>query len=477
MSDTQVLLGKIAMLRQRLEQSQGLAGDVAGTHASPAHRLERLQQQLEAGAEHDEALDATVRPIAPSAGTGPMPQQLTARARRVLERGRDMLHRLRTLGEELDRLDALELNENEPLRTLYRESAAMVDSSLRWIQTFPDSPSAQLRLCSGLEASLELLDERLRRLAVIVEHRQLEFGRVARLTELLTSLERGSAPDLQLFVAMAEEIVQEAEENHPLRFLSGPAGRIAQFVACHSLTVAQVVARVARHDPEMRGRLLEPVLAALLHDVGMLRIPGELLLQTGPLEDSQRRLVESHCRVGSELVSSMLPGRTWLAEAACGHHERLDGTGYPDGLQDCRISPLNRLLAVCDLYAALCSSRPHRPARDPRSALADTLLLAEQGWLDRHHAERLLTLSFYPIGSVVELADGAVAGVVAVHAGKSDLALPARPVVALLTDCQGRPLPMPVHLDLAQVESRSVIRTLTPVERRSLLGRHHPEWA
>ena len=58
------------------------------------------------------------------------------------------------------------------------------------------------------------------------------------------------------------------------------------------------------------------------------------------------------------MVAALFPDAPWLAEAVCTHHERLDGTGYPDGLEGNRIRPLARLLAVCDVYAALCCARP-----------------------------------------------------------------------------------------------------------------------
>src|SRR5262249_44114080 len=154
-----------------------------------------------------------------------------------------------------------------------------------------------------------------------------------------------------------------------------------------------------------------------------------------------------------------------VIEAVAEHHERLDGTGYPAGLRANQISSLARLLAVCDTYAAMCSPRPYRAARETRTALTDTLVLAEQRSLDRNHAERLLQLSFYPVGSAVELADGSVGVVVATHLGRRDLHIPARPVVALLTNSDGQPLPVPQHLDLAQCEGHSIVRTLTPAER------------
>ena len=112
---------------------------------------------------------------------------------------------------------------------------------------------------------------------------------------------------------------------------------------------------------------------------------------------------------------------------------------------------------------------------DTRTALTDTLLLAEQGNVDRFQAERLLQLSFYPVGSVVELSDGAVGLVVAIHLSRRDLNTPARPVLALLTDGDGLPLPRPQHVDLAQCASRSVVRTLPRMERSDLLGGRYPE--
>jgi hypothetical protein len=161
---------------------------------------------------------------------------------------------------------------------------------------------------------------------------------------------------------------------------------------------------------------------------------------------------------------------------ALGHHERLDGTGYPDGLHAYQLPPLTRLLAVCDVYAAQCTPRPHRAAPGTRAALADTLVLAEQGLLDRSHAEGLLHLGFYPVGSSVELADGAI-GVVAAAPDPRDLSSPGRPVVMVLLDAQGAPLTPPRHLDLARCDRHSIVRTLSAAERRGLLGAQFPEWA
>src|SRR5207247_1810239 len=111
-------------------------------------------------------------------------------------------------------------------------------------------------------------------------------------------------------------------------------------------------------------------------------------------DNAERRLLREHASEGARLVQRLWPGGGWPVAAAGEHHERLDGSGYPAGKQAHALSEPVRLLAVCDVYAALASPRPHRPAVDPRTALADTLMLADQGLLDRTQAERLLHLGF-----------------------------------------------------------------------------------
>jgi HD domain len=471
MSETQGLLAKISALRQRLEQAQGLANEARSAAAALL--------QAPKGAEHDAHLDAVVRSAtgaAPLEGDRTPPPQLTSRARRVLERGREMLRQLRALADDFAPASNGPGEAPEPLAVLYRETVALIDTSLRTVALLPGSTTSQLHLCQGLEVALEVVAARLRTLTAGTMRQRQEADRVALLTDLLLALEAGRPIDLAPFRALADEVLADARECEPLRFPENDRGAPAWRIACHSLTVARVVARVVRHDPELRARPEDAILAALLHDAGMLRVPAAVLLQAGPLDDDQRRAVEAHCRAGAELTAALAPDAPWLAAATAAHHERLDGTGYPGGLRE-QVPALARLLAVCDVYTALCCPRPHRPARATRTALADTLLLADQGLLDRRYAECLLHLSFYPVGSMVELAHGAVGVVVATPSSRRDLSSPARPVVALLTDPQGEPLAHPHHLDLGQCEQHSIVRSLAAAERRQFLGRRFPEWA
>lgn len=485
MSETQSLLGKIAALRQRLEQAQKLASEAnnAARDLFGAPTVAVLERRAADGAEHDAALDGAVHAVAPCIEPPPLPQQLTMRARRVLERGRDLLTRLREISDAFaspieEAGPTVLFDRADPLTMLYRETAAMTDTSLRLVPLFPQTATAQLYLCEGLEAILTVIAVRLKTLIAGVETRRTENGRIAVLVQIITELEAGRAVETAPLMDLAEEIVADAQDGGPLLFREGDPARPAHFAACHGITTARVIARVVRDDPDWEGKLVEPVLAALLHDAGMARIPVEILQKTDPLTPEERRVVEGHCRAGEEMARQLRPDAAWLAQAVREHHERLDGTGYPDGLNGGQTAPLSRLLAVCDVYAAFCTARPHRPAKETRTALTDVLLLAENGVLDRDYAEKLLNLSFYPTGSAVEMADGSLALVAATPtAARDDLNAPARPVVAVLTDPNGDSLPAPRHFDLTRREDQSIVRTLPVGERRELLAVRFPEWA
>jgi HD-GYP domain-containing protein (c-di-GMP phosphodiesterase class II) len=214
-----------------------------------------------------------------------------------------------------------------------------------------------------------------------------------------------------------------------------------------------VLARLLYDDAEWQPQLQLAIMTALVHDVGMVRVPAEVLLTEGPLDSEERRLIEKHTIVCEAMLERLWPGGGWPVDAACSHHERNDGTGYPLGRSDLQLSAFVRILAVCDVYAALCAPRPHRPAFDTRTALTETLLLAERDYLDRNAAERLLRLSFYPVGSRVELSDGSV-GIVAATPGSAH---PDRPIVHLLLDAQGVPLACPTLVDLQVQRDRSIV--------------------
>jgi HD-GYP domain-containing protein (c-di-GMP phosphodiesterase class II) len=477
MADSKEILQKIAALRVRLDQAQnhGARADAAaGTTADDDHVLKAvsiLDAKVRAGAWHNTLLDGALRQISDAAAPAPqLPPKLTARGARVLQRGRELLHQLRDMLED----PLLQGDDHDPLAALHTEIASMLDVLLRTVQAFPSSASAQLRLCEGLEAAERLIEERLAVLNAALTLRRRELGRLDGLADIFRKWASDEAIDPRQILELAEQIAGAARANEPLRFLHAAADDPARFVAAHSITVAQVMGRLLYDDPEWKDRLDEALLAALMHDVGMVRVPAEILAHPGPLTDPQRRVVEHHAHAGAQMISRIMPGGGIFLEGATDHHERLDGTGYPAGRRDAQLSTFVRILSICDIYAARAAHRPYRPAQDTRTALTDTLLLADQGALDRGQAEKLLRLSFYPVGSVVELNDGAAGYVVATQPGRMGIDNPAKPMLHLLRGAGGQVLAFPRLINLME-DGRAIVRGLPAAARRKLLLGTYPE--
>src|SRR5207302_2874821 len=108
----------------------------------------------------------------------------------------------------------------------------------------------------------------------------------------------------------------EAKAGQPLRFLYASPVDPARFAAAHGLTVAQVLARLLKDDAEWQPQLQLALMAALVHDVGMVRVPAEVLLTPGSLSDDQRRLVEKHTAIAEAMLTRLWPGGGWPIEAA-----------------------------------------------------------------------------------------------------------------------------------------------------------------
>jgi cyclic di-GMP phosphodiesterase len=106
----------------------------------------------------------------------------------------------------------------------------------------------------------------------------------------------------------------------------------------------------------------------IIHDIGKIGVPDHILLKPGPLDSDELRIMQQHPLTGESIVRPLRSGVP-LLPIVRHHHERVDGTGYPDGLKGRAIPHLARIVAVCDAYDALTSDRPYRRARTADEAL------------------------------------------------------------------------------------------------------------
>jgi len=136
----------------------------------------------------------------------------------------------------------------------------------------------------------------------------------------------------------------------------------------HSVRVADLAVRIGQRLGLDDARLQQLRLAGLLHDVGKIGMPDDVLLSDGPLSDEQRVRMNKHVESATQMIRR-IPEADAIADIVEGHHETPDGTGYPHGLPGDQILPESQILRVADVFDAMTSERSYQAARSPEAAL------------------------------------------------------------------------------------------------------------
>lgn len=181
---------------------------------------------------------------------------------------------------------------------------------------------------------------------------------------------------------LVAHIVEMSLENRDLlervrAQLLGTLMTLAELVGVRQPEYAEHSARVAEHAVSVGlslGLSADEVsdlrIASILHDVGMLEVPAEVIGADRPLTVAEEMLVRRHATSGARIIQTAHLGER-VRNAVLSHHERIDGSGYPLGLRGDAIPLAAKILGTCDAYVAMTSDRPHRPAMSARRALAE----------------------------------------------------------------------------------------------------------
>jgi putative nucleotidyltransferase with HDIG domain len=188
-----------------------------------------------------------------------------------------------------------------------------------------------------------------------------------------------------------------------------------EYIALHSLRVCILALAFGRQLGQPRDQLEVLGLGALLHDIGMVKVPEEILSKPEALTPAETELMKQHVAWGADMLydSHQIPSAA--IEVVTGHHERHDGSGYLNGLRGDQIGDFGMIGAIVDHYDAITSDRAYHGA-----VSAHTVLMQMYGWRDTLFsaslAEKFIQcLGIYPVGSVVELNSGEIGVVAAIN--------------------------------------------------------------
>lgn len=208
-----------------------------------------------------------------------------------------------------------------------------------------------------------------------------------------------------------------------------------ELTAMHSVNVAVITMVFARAQGMDRESIETLGMGALLHDIGKSRLPASLLRKEEEFDDEDWRLIRSHPEEGYRLLQQSGGVPDEVLTIVLQHHERLNGSGYPQGLAGHQIDPQALVVGMADSYDAMCSDWPNSPPMSPHHALVRLHRDARELFGVEVAEQFVRCLGIYPVGTVLRLETGAT-GIVISHNRKNRL----RPVLMMVSDDQGQPI-------------------------------------
>lgn len=321
-----------------------------------------------------------------------------------------------------------------------------------WLSELPETESPETvsvvlsdaeKPPAGSEETTVVVDRDTQRVPVVV--RRTLLGKVRR---LLNGLSRGGRLNEELLDEIVAELFRRRETLPPHEFLALRTQRTKRYVSRHCLNVAKLAMVLARETGMAPEQVRQVTICALLHDVGMMKVKDEVFTKHASLDPEEWEDVKGHPVEGSMLLTKEVVLRDVVARVALEHHERPDGSGYPEGKTREEIHAYARLINVVDAYGAMVSPRAHRLPRLPHEAMQVVMDDGAKGMLDWELVQAFVrALSIYPVGSWLRLENGEVAQVV-----RASPDIPAKPVIAVVADGRGTLLEKPVEIDLAMTE-------------------------
>lgn len=224
----------------------------------------------------------------------------------------------------------------------------------------------------------------------------------------------------------------------------------------HGLNVALICLVMAKAAGLTPGQARTLGLGALLHDIGLREIPARILRKTEPLSDAEYRLRQMHCEYGVEIGKRIgLPAEVLTIIRQ--HHETMDGSGYPDGLEGDRTDPLARMVQVANRFDTLCNPVDAGKAMSPHAALS--WMFAQQRAKHDPTVLRVLIrcMGVYPPGTAVHLSNGATALVTSINPDR-----PLKPMLVVYDPAV--PREEAILLDLEQEHDVNIAGAIDPHE-------------
>lgn len=252
---------------------------------------------------------------------------------------------------------------------------------------------------------------------------------------MLDKVARRESFDTAIFKHHVKECVDSIERNPSAMMWLTKIKHVDQYTAEHCLNVGVLAIALGRHLGVGRKHMELLGLCGMLHDVGKMKVDQALINHPGKLTDEQFEQVKMHAQFGREILEVDADLNTEVITAAFSHHERIDGKGYPRGINSTRLSFYTKVVSVVDAYDAITSRRCYSAGTTSAEALKILYENSDSQFDKRLIIKFIECIGIYPPGALVEMNTGEVGIVLSVDPGHRLL-----PKVALLLDAKKNPM-------------------------------------
>lgn len=275
-------------------------------------------------------------------------------------------------------------------------------------------------------------------------------------------------------VFFVDEIASQAMagviRHRELLMLCSMSKQSDEYLASHAVAMTALAVNIGVKMGYGANQIKSLAYGALLKNVGLLKIPRDILSKIGPLTERERAEIRRHPVLGLDLLQAIGGIPAEVPYIVYQSHERANGSGYPCGKKDVVIHAFARIVGVADIYAAMCSERPYREAKTPYEAMEQLVFMCGKKLLNPEVLRAFLNCnSLFPVGSFAQLSDGKIGRIIAANAEDYT-----RPVICLLWDVQLKPLPQPERINLLSDRSLSIKQALKaenmPVGADEMIG-------
>ncbi len=283
------------------------------------------------------------------------------------------------------------------------------------------------------------------------------------LAQIAQDVQRSLNPDLERLRGVVSEMVLSVARNPDALLWLARLRQTDQYSYDHSLDVAAHVMIFGRYLGLGDESIAALGMAGMLQDVGKLRLPVRLLQKTGRVSPREYEIFKTHVDFSLQVLSASPHATPQMLDVIARHHERCDGSGYPQGLKGEAIGLMAEIAGICDVYCAMTRERPYGDAASSQVALDAVRAMRGSRFSESIVDQFVQCIGLYPVGTLVELNSGEVAVVVAQNRIRR-----LKPRVMILLGPDKQPNPYPHTLDLlydlpsATGAPYAIVRALPP---------------